>query len=287
MNKFFREDYSNYIFEANLSGSGKASSYVRALDLLSEMLKIESFGFEDCIDIWSLSSLQRIAELKDCVSLEQSKKGESAWLQGDLPKSYLLNGYCKAALSSFERFLIEKHQEDDLMLVFSQHKGSGQELAKLLDVEPKNMDALLKDIENLSSKEGKDIIRSVKTRRNQHLFRRMLTELYSGACCITGLNIPTVNRASHIVSWAKDPIKRLDPSNGLYLSATYDAAFDKHLLSLDDDYRIILSSEIRDHYTNDSVKEYFLKKEGDRIMLPRAYSPSKKYLSTHRSLGQF
>jgi putative restriction endonuclease len=101
------------------------------------------------------------------------------------------------------------------------------------------------------------------------------------------MNIPEVNRASHIVSWAEDPSKRLDPSNGLYLSATYDAAFDKHLISLDDDYRIILSSGIKDHYTNESVTDYFVKKEGHKINLPSSYQPNKKYLAKHRSLGHF
>jgi putative restriction endonuclease len=70
------------------------------------------------------------------------------------------------------------------------------------------------------------------------------------------------NRASNIISWADDASKRLDPSNGLYLSATYDAAFDKNLISLDDDYRIILANDIKDHFTHASVTEYFVKKEG-------------------------
>lgn len=103
------------------------------------------------------------------------------------------------------------------------------------------------------------------------------------ACCITGLNIPQVNRASHIVAWADDASRRLDPSNGLYLSATYDAAFDKNLISLDDDYRIILAKDIKDHYTSDSVNEYFIKKEGQQISLPSRYSPNQKYLAQHRS----
>ena len=76
----------------------------------------------------------------------------------------------------------------------------------------------------------------MKVRSNQHVFRKMILNIYNQSCCITGLNIPEVNRASHIIPWSEDQTIRLDPRNGLCLSATYDAAFDKYLISLDDDY---------------------------------------------------
>ena len=94
-------------------------------------------------------------------------------------------------------------------------------------------------------------------------------------------------RASHIIPWAEDESKRLDPSNGLCLSATYDAAFDRNLISLDNDYRIIVSKEISDYYTRDCVKEHFLKKAGEVIALPERYSPNRGYLEKHRSCGVF
>lgn len=262
----FRSAYIAYIHETNLTGSGKASSYIRALDILSEMLRIKPSGFEDCIDIWNITSLQRISDLKELVAAEQRKKNESEWLNCNVSKSYLLKGYCKAALSSYARFLVERNQEDSLLGIFEQHKGSAIELTELLGMHPSNIEALL---DGLKDTTGEDVIRAVKTRVNQNVFRRMLMNIYRGSCCITGMNIPEVNRASHIVSWADDPSKRLDPSNGLYLSATYDAAFDKHLISLDDDYRIILSGDIKDHYMNDSVNEYFIKKKERKLIYLR------------------
>ena len=284
MNRSKREEYIAYVYATNILGSGKASSYIRALDILTEMLKIKSFGFEDCIDIWNVTSLQRISDLKELVAAEQRKKNESEWLNGNVSKSYLLKGYCKAALSSYAKFLVERNQEDSLLGIFEQHKGSATELSVLLDMQPSNIETLL---DGLKDTTGEDVIRAVKTRLNQNVFRRMLMNIYRGSCCITGMNIPEVNRASHIVSWADDPSKRLDPSNGLYLSATYDAAFDKHLISLDDDYRIVVSKETKDYYTSQSVTEFFIKKEGCRINLPSSYQPNKKYLEKHRALGIF
>ena len=79
----------------------------------------------------------------------------------------------------------------------------------------------------------------------------------------------------------------MDPHNGLCLSATYDAAFDKHLISLDQDFRVILSREIKDHYTSESVQTYFTKIEGTTIELPKRFQPEQKYLEVHRKAGNF
>jgi len=278
-----KNQYTLYIKQNNIAGSGKAASYIRALDLLGEMLLIESFGFSDT-DIWNVTSVQRIVELRELVVVQQRQGINSIWLSNDIAPSYLNNGYCSAALASYASFLAEVNQENYLFDVFRGHEGSGTDLFVLLDTEPQDIEVLLN---GLKGRDGEDVIRRVKARLNQNVFRRMLMSIYNEACCITGLNLPQVNRASHIIPWAEDASKRLDPSNGLYLSATYDAAFDKHLISLDDDYRIILSSEIKDHYTSKSVNEYFIKKEGSQISLPSSYKPNKSYLACHRSQGAF
>ena len=60
-------------------------------------------------------------------------------------------------------------------------------------------------------------------------------------CCLTGLDLPQLNRASHIIGWAEPKGKqiRMDPRNGLCLSATYDAAFDRKPITFDEDYRLV------------------------------------------------
>ncbi len=90
-------------------------------------------------------------------------------------------------------------------------------------------------VEGLDQTQGLNVIRSVKTRSNQHVFRKIILKIYNQSCCITGLNIQTVNRASHIIPWAEDKTIQLDPRNGCCLSAT-SAAFDvQTLTSADDD----------------------------------------------------
>ena len=76
----------------------------------------------------------------------------------------------------------------------------------------------------------------------------------------------------------------MNPENGRCLSATYDADFDKHLISFDNDYRMVVRKEIKEYYTNEVAKTYFGNYEGKQLILPFLYLPSKKLLEKHRNL---
>lgn len=279
-----KDAYKAFMLETNIEGSGKASSYIRALDLLSQMLAQHPEGFADCINIWNTPSIDRLEALRQRVLVEQKKGNDSVWNIDGLPRSYLSNGYCSAALNSYQRFLVEYLYEQKLLNTFHQHTGDAKALAGKLDQELSIPDFVQQNHPDLV---GKEAVRSVTVRTNQNVFRSMILENYQQRCCITGLDIPTLNRASHIVPWAKDAGNRLNPANGLCLSATYDAAFDRNLISLDDDYRVILSRDIKEHFSSLSVVEYFLKKEGQKIQLPHKYEPDRDLLEQHRSQGNF
>ena len=133
-----------------------------------------------------------------------------------------------------------------------------------------------------ASVDGRERILQAKARISQNQFRKWILSIYSGKCCVTGLAITPILRASHIVAWSADKQNRMNPSNGLCLSATYDAAFDRHLISFDDDYRMILSSALRECCTNDVHRRYFLKFEGTRLTLPCRFLPSRALLARHR-----
>jgi putative restriction endonuclease len=248
------------------------------------MILVEPFSFGDCKNVWSVGSVERVHELYLFVLNEARKGDESKWNLDDIPKSYLQKGYCSAALRNYQEFLVEYNYEQNILNTLANDKVSEDQAIRNLKTDIDHSDYL---IEGLDEMQGEDVLRTVRARANQNVFREMILKIYSQSCCITGLNIPEINRASHIVPWASDESLRLDPRNGLCLSATYDAAFDRNLISLDDDYRIILSKDIKEYYTNDSVKEYFLDKEGTKITLPSSYVPQKDYLEKHRSNGKF
>ena len=86
----------------------------------------------------------------------------------------------------------------------------------------------------------------VRTRVNQGLFRRMILARYHETCCVTGLAIPDLLVAGHIVPWAEAPEERLNPRNGLCLNPLHDRAFERGLMTIDDGFRIVIAERVRD-----------------------------------------
>ena len=88
--------------------------------------------------------------------------------------------------------------------------------------------------------------RFVVQRIGQDIFRKALVQYWNGHCPITGIEDPALLRASHIVAWADcdDDAHRLDVYNGLLLSALWDAAFDRGLVSFSDEGEVLVSSNL-------------------------------------------
>ncbi len=91
--------------------------------------------------------------------------------------------------------------------------------------------------------------RWVVQRVGQTVFREALMKYWSGRCPLTGIAAPELLRASHIVAWADcdNDAHRLDVHNGLLLSALWDAAFDKGLVSFSDHGGILYSTALDDN----------------------------------------
>lgn len=85
--------------------------------------------------------------------------------------------------------------------------------------------------------------RLVVQRVGQEIFRDRLMTYWQGGCPLTGITDPALLRASHIIPWkdCSDDAERLNVHNGLLLSALWDAAFDRGLVTFDDDGRPVFS----------------------------------------------
>jgi hypothetical protein len=87
--------------------------------------------------------------------------------------------------------------------------------------------------------------RLVIQRIGQDVFRDALMDYWGGRCPITGITEPGLLRASHIVPWADcTDAQRLDVHNGLLLSALWDAAFDRGLISFADGGTVLESPQL-------------------------------------------
>lgn len=90
--------------------------------------------------------------------------------------------------------------------------------------------------------------RLVVQRIGQDIFRNRLLAYWQGCCPLTGITDTALLRASHIIPWAAcdTDAERLDVHNGLLLSALWDAAFDKGLVTFDQKGRPQFSSALSD-----------------------------------------
>lgn len=122
----------------------------------------------------------------------------------------------------------------------------------------------------------------IQRRKGQNLFRKAVLSAYDYQCCVTGISDTRFLVASHIKPWAEDEHNRLNPHNGLCLSTFYDRAFDIGLITLTEDYKLIVSSELKKQEDNTHIRETFLERAGITVELPRKFSPSPEFMRWHR-----
>lgn len=152
----------------------------------------------------------------------------------------------------------------------------------LAEKEKTSIEKKYKDIlEDLKDLKGETVIREVKSRVNQSVFRQMVLGNYSTQCAITGIDIPELLFASHIVPWSKNEKERLNPENGICLSPLYDKAFDRGLIGINTNYEIILSKNLKNKSTSEFFVNHFAIIENKKITEPLNYFPRKEFLEYH------
>lgn len=152
----------------------------------------------------------------------------------------------------------------------------------LANMEQNNIETKFADIllgtEHLT---GMIKIREVKTRVNQNVFRQIVMANYSGKCAISGIDIPELLIASHIIPWSNNKNERLNPENGICLSSLYDKAFDKGLIGLNANYEILISTDLKKNINKEYYAQYFGLLNDCKFNLPTKYYPKKEFIEFH------
>ena len=128
---------------------------------------------------------------------------------------------------------------------------------------------------------GEDRVMHTTARIGQDFFRAAVLSAYSGQCCISGLSMPKLLVASHIVPWRIDSFNRANPRNGLLLSALHDKAFDIGLITIEENMTVRVSRKhaVRnDRFFSHSIELY----DGQPIRRPEKFRPDKEFLAYHR-----
>lgn len=133
-----------------------------------------------------------------------------------------------------------------------------------------------------SDYEGLTRSAQVQVRIKQSFFRKAILSSYGGRCCITQISEPRLLVASHIVPWKTDPKNRLNPRNGLCLSALHDKAFDRGLIAIADNFRVQVSPVLMRFGNEPFINDALIAIHGQRIALPEKFRPEVSFLRWHR-----
>lgn len=268
-----QQGFEDYTFFAYGRDTGTSYSYITAIHILDRIFSIDDvFGLhgKSLTEVDDEYLLDRISSF--VISEEKKfRAGEDNIFKHGLPtqNSYPRGRFCSAAMRHLQRYQAFEPQEIAANAIadrLSNGNDVSSELLQHFDI----------------TKEGKDQLSQSKVRVGQAYYRKMIISIYGGKCCVTGLDVPRLLRASHIIRWADDKLNRMNPENGLCLSGTYDLAFDQHLISFDENYRMIVGKEIGEHFTSSVTRDYFKKYIGKEIAMPSKFRPSQLLLQTHR-----
>ena len=114
------------------------------------------------------------------------------------------------------------------------------------------------------------------------VFRREVVKLYNETCCVSGLRVAatfsiTMVDACHIKPFAVGFDNTL--TNGIALCPNLHRAFDRGLLAVDDNYRVVFSSA----FTENAASPFNLRQvENVALTLPAHHLPSLEAFAWHR-----
>ena len=117
------------------------------------------------------------------------------------------------------------------------------------------------------------------------IFSDNIRVIYNNKCCITGISTRSLTESSHISPWGKDKKNRGNNNNGLLLSLVFHKCFDNGLISIDEDYKVLIGENISDK----NLKVYLEEYRGKKIKLPikKEFYPDQELLEQHRVKWNF
>lgn len=143
-------------------------------------------------------------------------------------------------------------------------------LIKTEELAPHNY---VKDVPNETERKG-----LVTSRVGQGAYRKSILFRWKFKCAVTNYSKHEILIASHIVPWkGATNEERLDVNNGILLSPTYDALFDRRLIGFENNGKIILS----DSFSRTNYQELGVT---GKESISNFSKENHAYLERHRSM---
>lgn len=215
---------------------------------------------------------------------------------GSLMKSFSkLNAAVECAVVDDDLFALMKNKETNGILIefllaeyFPRNKDKFQESDQI-------QKSIFSEIESKilyePSSEYKKEIEDLIEQKNEEeiylrgsLFKREIPKLYNNMCCISEMRIDSTLNVSmvdacHIVPFSLSYDDTI--TNGIALCPNLHRAFDRGLIAIDDDYKVLVSTKFVEQDSLYGIRDFDRK----RIRLPNSSNqhPSKENFSWHRN----
>ncbi len=130
--------------------------------------------------------------------------------------------------------------------------------------------------------ERTEVPQLIRARRVQSFFRAAVLTSYDFRCALSGIAIPELLTASHIIPWSVSIERRADPTNGLCLNALFDRAFDRGLITIDDNLHVVVSRVLRNTVADAALPCSLDELHARPLRLPERFHPDLDALRFHR-----
>jgi hypothetical protein len=120
----------------------------------------------------------------------------------------------------------------------------------------------------------------INSRQKQSVFRKKVLNNFQEKCCISSISESNMLRASHIIPWSHRIDSRLDPSNGLCLSVTYDHLFDQGFIGFNDSLQVIITPKYKSF--SQPLQKILEDVKSRQAELPKKFKINQDYLIYHR-----
>lgn len=119
-----------------------------------------------------------------------------------------------------------------------------------------------------------------KVRLHQAEFRELVLSAYDRRCSVSGLPIPELLQAAHIIP-DRDERGQPDITNGICLSILHHTAYDRNLLGIDPDGRIVVAESVLGQHDGPTLETAIKALHGQQIRLPHHERdrPNRDYLA--------
>jgi hypothetical protein len=121
---------------------------------------------------------------------------------------------------------------------------------------------------------------TIEQRIGQNFFRRAVLANYDVCCAVTGITDSRLLNASHIKPWSADLANRHNPANGLCLSATFDRAFDRGLITVLPSLKLKIARCLS-HEADEATSAFFAPYADTMVRPASRFEPERQFLEWH------